>query len=150
VGKNRANPTDHAKQGTKRSLLTDTGGLLLAIEAGGANRNEFKVAAQTLEKLEAARPGPSRAHPQGMCLDKDYDRSEIRELLEFTAHIRARGEEAQSLKRKAGAKARRWVLQLCPSSFPSCLRLGPSRSSALSYHTEGTASCAYRKTRQWP
>ena len=47
-------------------------------------------------------------------MDKDYDRPEIYELLEafgFTAHIRARGEEAQALKRHAGAKARRWVAE---------------------------------------
>jgi putative transposase len=29
----------------------------------------------------------------------------------FTAHIRARGEEAQALKREAGFRARRWVVE---------------------------------------
>ena len=29
----------------------------------------------------------------------------------FTAHIRARGEEAQAIKRQAGFKARRWVVE---------------------------------------
>jgi putative transposase len=80
----------------------------------GANRNDFKLAAATLESIEVDRPPPTPEQPQGLCLDKDYDRSEIRELLkefEFTAHIRARGEEAQNLKRKAGAKARRWVVE---------------------------------------
>ena len=54
------------------------------------------LARATLEHLEVERPAPTRAHPQGLCLDKDYDRSEIRELLKefkFTAHIRARGQE---------------------------------------------------------
>jgi putative transposase len=49
-----------------------------------------------------------------MCLDKGYDCAEVRGLLEefgFTAHIRARGEEAQALKRRAGYKARRWVVE---------------------------------------
>jgi putative transposase len=49
-----------------------------------------------------------------MCMDKDYDRPEIYELLKafgFTAHIRARGEEANALKRSAGTKARRWVVE---------------------------------------
>ena len=80
----------------------------------GANRNDFKLAPETLGSLEVDRPAPTRAHPQGLCLDKDYDRSEIRQLLaefQFTAHIRARGEEAQTLKRQAGAKARRWVVE---------------------------------------
>jgi len=47
-------------------------------------------------------------------MDKNYDRREIYELLEefgFTAHIRARGEEANALKRSAGTKARRWVVE---------------------------------------
>ena len=29
----------------------------------------------------------------------------------FTAHIRSRGEEAQAIKREAGFKARRWVME---------------------------------------
>ncbi len=29
----------------------------------------------------------------------------------FTAHIRARGEEAEALKREAGFRARRWVVE---------------------------------------
>ena len=50
-----------------------------------------------------------------MCLDKGYDYDEIREILKefgFTAHIRARGEEAQAIKREAGYKARRWVVEV--------------------------------------
>ena len=60
------------------------------------------------------RPTPEPRHPQGICLDKNYDRGEIYELLEefgFTAHVRARGEEAQALKRNARTKARRWVVE---------------------------------------
>jgi hypothetical protein len=30
----------------------------------------------------------------------------------FTAHIRARGEEAMALKKQAGFKARRWVVEV--------------------------------------
>ncbi len=29
----------------------------------------------------------------------------------YTAHIRSRGEEAQAIKRQAGSKARRWVVE---------------------------------------
>ena len=39
---------------------------------------------------------------------------EVRDTLAefgFTAHIRARGEEAQEIKRRAGYKARRWVVE---------------------------------------
>jgi putative transposase len=44
--------------------------------------------------------------------------SEVREILAefgFTAHIRARGEEAQLIKQEAGFKARRWVVERCHS-----------------------------------
>lgn len=49
-----------------------------------------------------------------MCLDKGYDYDEVRDLLRefgFTAHIRCRGEEAKALKRRAGFRARRWVVE---------------------------------------
>lgn len=39
---------------------------------------------------------------------------EVRELANefgFTAHIKARGEEAMEIKKKAGFKARRWVVE---------------------------------------
>ncbi len=52
--------------------------------------------------------------PQGMCLDKGYDYDEVREILQefgFTAHIKARGAEAQELKAEAGKQARRWVVE---------------------------------------
>lgn len=47
-------------------------------------------------------------------MDKGYDYREVRDLLEefrFTAHIRSRGEEAQAIKKEAGFKARRWVVE---------------------------------------
>jgi transposase len=84
----------------------------LAVE--GANRNDFKMARATIVSIPVARPRPSRRRPQGLCLDKGYDYDEVRALaLEFgyTAHIRARGEEAQALKRRVGFKARRWVVE---------------------------------------
>jgi transposase len=80
----------------------------------GANRNDFKLARATLESIPVERPEPTAREPQGMCLDKGYDYDEVRELLEefgFTAHIRTRGEEAQAIKKKAGFKARRWVVE---------------------------------------
>ena len=84
----------------------------LAVE--GANRNDFKMARETIESIPVERPEPTVAHPQGMCLDKGYDYDEVRDLLAefgFTAHLRTRGEEAQALKQEAGFKARRWVVE---------------------------------------
>lgn len=69
---------------------------------------------QTVESSPVQRPEPTPDQPQGMCLDKGYDFDEVRQLLQefgFTAHIRARGEEAQAIKRNVGFKARRWVVE---------------------------------------
>jgi putative transposase len=86
----------------------------VGVAVDGANRNDFKLARETIESIPVERPDPAQEGPQGMCLDKGYDCAEVRGLLEefgFTAHIRARGEEAQALKRRAGYKARRWVVE---------------------------------------
>ncbi len=47
-------------------------------------------------------------------MDKGYNYDEVRDILQefaFTAHIRARDEEAQALKREAGFRAQRWVVE---------------------------------------
>ena len=95
-------------------MLAEGAGLPIGATIEGANRNDFKMARATLESIPIERPEPQQTGPQGMCLDKGFDYPEVRELLEefgFTAHIRSRGEEAQALKRKAKAKARRWVVE---------------------------------------
>lgn len=84
----------------------------LAID--GANRHDSKMVEATLESIPVKRPKPTRKNPQGMCLDKGYDYDNVRDLVKefgYTAHIKARGEEAQAIKRQAGFKARRWVVE---------------------------------------
>jgi putative transposase len=86
----------------------------IGLTVEGANRNDFRRGHATIESMPVARPEPTLEQPQGMCLDKGYDYDEVRELLTdfgFTAHIRARGEEAKALKQEAGYKARRWVVE---------------------------------------
>jgi transposase len=56
--------------------------------------------------------------PQGICLDKAYDNTEVRELIgdyELTPHIRARREEIDLKTRNPEWKARRWVVEACHS-----------------------------------
>jgi transposase len=94
--------------------LVEANGVPIGVAVDGANRNDFKMARQTIEGIVVERPEPTSDAPQGLCLDKGYDYDEVRDLLEefaFTGHIRARGEEAQALKREAGYKARRWVVE---------------------------------------
>ena len=79
----------------------------MGLVVAGANRPDLKLVKDTLKRIVVKRP-------PGLCLDKGYDSAEVRDTLQefgFTAHIRARGEEAQTLKRHAGARARRWVVE---------------------------------------
>ena len=90
----------------------------LGLVVAGANRPDMKLVAPTLYSIVVERPEPSAEQPQGLCLDKGDDYEEVRATLAvfgFTAHIRARGEEAQALKRRAGFTARRWVVEITQS-----------------------------------
>lgn len=104
------NPTDRAKQGAKRSLLTEGHGVPLSVVIDGANRHDMKLVQPTIEGIVVERPEPTDSAPQGMCMDKAYDYEEVRAILRafgFTAHIRARGEEAKALATEAGFKLNR-------------------------------------------
>ena len=108
------NPTDRAKGGVKRSLLTEGHGLPIGLAIDGANRHDCKLVRATLESIPVQRPTPTPENPQNICKDKGYDSKEVRELdaeFGYTVHIKARGEEAQAIKHEAGFKARRWVVE---------------------------------------
>lgn len=80
----------------------------------GANRNDMKLVRPTIESIVVERPKPTPEQPHNMCLDKGYDFQVVRDILVefgFTAHIRARGEEAKEIKQEAGKRARRWVVE---------------------------------------
>ena len=86
----------------------------MGLAVDGANRHDMKLMRATVDSLPVPRPVPSPETPQGMCLDKGYDFGAVRRTLDefgFTAHIRSRGEEAQAIKKEAGFKARRWVVE---------------------------------------
>jgi len=86
----------------------------IGLAVDGANRHDMRLVRATLESVVAERPAPSPQAPQGMCLDKGYDYDEVREILAefgFTAHIKARGDEAKELQAEAGKRARRWVVE---------------------------------------
>jgi putative transposase len=108
------NPTDRAKKGTKRSLLTEGHGVPIGVVVDGANRNDMKLVEATLKAIVIERPEATSEKPQNMCMDKGYDYPEVRQLVEtwgYTAHIRARGEEAQAKAQVPGYRARRWVVE---------------------------------------
>ena len=86
----------------------------MGLAVDGANRHDCKLVDETLRSTPVHRPTPTRTTPQGICMDKGYDYREVRDLVAefgFTAHIRARGEEAKALHKNARFKARRWVVE---------------------------------------
>ena len=92
-------------------MLTEASGIPLAIIVAGANVNDFKLTRQTFENIQVNKPDGKKVNA---CMDKGYDYNEVREILEefgYTAHIRARGEEAKKLKKGTLKKARRWVVE---------------------------------------
>lgn len=98
----------------KGSVLTEGHGVPIGVAVEGANRHDMKLVRATLESIVVQRPTPTEQEPQGVCLDKGYDFDEVRQTLVefgFTAHIKARGEEAQELREEAGKGARRWVVE---------------------------------------
>jgi putative transposase len=108
------NPTDRAKCGTKRSVLTDRRGVPLGIIVAGANRPDMKFVEDTINSMPVPRPEPTATEPQNMCMDKGYDYPEIRTLVEeygYTAHIPMKGEDVTKRKRTPGYRARRWVVE---------------------------------------
>ena len=105
---------DRGKLGGKRSLLTEGRGVPVGLAIDGANRPDYQLAEGTLWGIPIPRPEPTPERPQHLSLDKGYDYDEVHGVLfefGYTPHIRARGEEAAELRRAAGHKARRWVVE---------------------------------------
>ena len=86
----------------------------IGVTIDGANRHDMRMVEATVDSIPIKRPKPTKNNPQGLCLDKGYDYDDVRELAKefgYTLHLRTRGEEAQAIKREAGFKARRWVVE---------------------------------------
>ena len=86
----------------------------MGLAVDGANRPDMKKVRQTIESIPVERPEPTPGEPQGLCLDKGYAYDEVEEIAQqfgFTTHIPPKKGEAQQVKRKAGYKARRWVVE---------------------------------------
>jgi hypothetical protein len=80
----------------------------------GANRPDGKLVEETFDSIPVERPEPTAEDPQGLCLDKAYVGDEVADLAQgfgFTLHIPPKGKEAQRVKKRARAQARRWVVE---------------------------------------
>ena len=112
------NPTDRAKSGTKRSMLTDGAGIPLSVAIEGANRHDAKLLVATLEGLVVAHPAwEEEDEQQNMCLDAAYDSEPVREELSercYVPHIRPadkKEREQEGAVHGHGGRARRWVVE---------------------------------------
>jgi IS5 family transposase len=85
------NPTDRAKLGTKRHILTDKNGIPLSAVITAANTHDAVVAIKTLDNIVIRRPIKKK---QNLCLDRGYYSAEIEcEVVKrrYVSHIRHRG-----------------------------------------------------------
>jgi len=94
--------------------LVEAHGVPLGLAVAGANVNDFKLVRETIESVPVKRPRPSLHRPQNLCLDKGYDFEEVREMMRplgLVGHIPSRGKKTAMTRRRAGHRARRWVVE---------------------------------------
>jgi putative transposase len=118
-----ANPTDRAKEGTKRSLLVEAEGGPLALVVAPANKVDAQLLEATIEAIVVERPKPTAKDPQHLCLDKAYDNPTGEAAVEkynYTDHIRRKGEEKLNKKTKKKHPARRWVVERTLAWLSKC------------------------------
>ena len=117
------NPTDRAKNGTKKSLLTDGAGGPLSIVIAPANVNDHILLDETLNSIVVERPKVTRATPQHLCLDKGYDNEPSRQVVkehQYKDHIRRIGEERLDQAGKKKHPARRYVVERTLAWLSKC------------------------------
>ena len=112
IGKN---PTDRAKNGTKRHIHVDGNGIPIGITLSGANDHDITMYKECIESSIIRRPSKKKI-VQNICLDKAYDSQEVREYLSrnYKVHIpqRENRKENKRVKRQPGRrKAHRWVVE---------------------------------------
>lgn len=109
VGKN---PTDRGKPGSKRHVVSDRGGVPLAVALTAANVHDSKVFEEMVDAVEPIkRPGRGRPRkrPEKLHADKGYDFPRCRRAL------RKRGIKARIARRgvdtSEGLGRHRWVVE---------------------------------------
>jgi transposase len=111
VGKN---PTDRGKPGSKRHLVSDRGGVPLAVVLTAANVHDSKVLEEAVYAIEPikrplGKPGRPRKRPAKLHADKGYDFPRCRKAL------RKRGIKARIARRGIDSSEKlgrhRWVVE---------------------------------------
>jgi Transposase DDE domain len=78
-------PSEHGKQGTKRSVATDGSGIPLALVAAGANRHDSPLFEPTMRQI----PDMIGPLPEQPCVrpDRGYDSTGTRDLLDELGYV---------------------------------------------------------------
>jgi transposase len=109
VGKN---PTDRGKPGSKRHLVSDRGGVPLAVVLSAANVHDSKVFEELVDAIEPIKRsgrGRPRKRPEKLHAGKGYDFPRCRKALRergIKARINRRGKE-----RSERLGRHRWVVE---------------------------------------
>ena len=98
--------------GVKRSVVTDARGVPIGVAVAAANAHDLKLLRATLLAMPVRRPKSLGRRIQHLCLDKGYVAKWTEQLakrLKYILHMPRKGEE--SIKRRCGGRARRWVVE---------------------------------------
>jgi transposase len=105
------NPTDRAKLGVKRHVLTDGRGVPVSVILSGANLHDKWSLAPTLDAV-VLKAGRGVRRPRHCCLDKGYAFRDCAAAVRergITPHIRQKGEPP--LVGRVHGTPRRWVVE---------------------------------------
>ncbi len=107
------NPTNRAKLGTKRHLLTDQRGTPLSVVITKANLHDMKTTTITLNSIVTCRPKPTPRTPQNHYLNKEYDYPEIERAVIKRGYIPPSTTEEKPflLTMEDPYQAKRWVAE---------------------------------------
>ena len=109
------NPTDRAKNGTKRGVLTEADGGPVAVALAPANHHDSLVLQDILEAVVVEPPNPFTGPTQHLCLDKAFSGAPsdaTARVFGYEPHVKQIGQE--KIEPKSGKKkhpARRWVVE---------------------------------------
>ena len=104
------NPTDRAKTGTKRHLITDRKGIPIVVRLSPANTHDVKEALATVESIPPIQgpKGRPRKRPDTLRADKAYDSED------FRSELRGKKIEPEVEKRRrknSNLGKNRWVIE---------------------------------------
>ncbi len=122
------NPVDRGKPGSKLHVLTDAGGLPLAVAVSAANTHDSLALIPLVQAVPAVRSrrGPRRRRPARLHADKGYDYAHL-DYPQLRAWLRARRITPRIARRGVETSTRlgrhRWVVERSFAWLTGYLRL---------------------------